>query len=59
MNDTLSSLRRLIQRKLARYIITIYWDGDTFKHYTFKRNEVQEWIDTYPASVDYSVSTRY
>lgn len=59
MNDTLSSLRRLIQRKLARYVITIYWDGDTFKHYAMKRNDVQEWIDTYPASVDYTISTRY
>lgn len=59
MNDTLSSLRRLIQRKLARYVITIYWDGDMFKHYTFKRNEIREWVDAYPASVDYTISTRY
>ena len=59
MNDTLSSLRRLIQRKLARYVITIYWEGDTFKHYAMKRNDVQEWIDTYPASVDYAIAVRY
>lgn len=59
MNDTLSSLRRLIQRKLARYVITIYWEGDTFKHYAMKRNDVHEWIDTYPASVDYTIATRY
>lgn len=59
MNDTLSSLRRLIQRKLARYVITIYWEGDTFKHYAMKHNEVQEWVDTYPASVDYTIAARY
>lgn len=59
MNDTLSSLRRLIQRKLARYVITIYWEGDTFKHYTMKHNEVYEWIDSYPASADFRIVTRY
>lgn len=59
MNDTLSSLRRLIHRKLSRYIITIYWDGDTFKHYTFKRNEAWEWVDAYPAGVDYTIAARY
>lgn len=59
MNDILSAVRRTIQRKLARYVITIYWDGDTFKHYVMKRNEIREWVDTYPASVDYTISTRY
>lgn len=59
MNDIISAVRRTIQRKLARYVITIYWEGDTFKHYAMKRNEVQEWVDTYPANVDYTISTRY
>ena len=59
VNDTLSSLRRLIQRKLARYVITIWWEGDTFKHYTMKHNEVFEWIDSYPVNADFRIVTRY
>lgn len=59
MNDTLSSLRRFIKRKLARYDIIIVWEGEVFNHYAFKRNEVQEWIDTYPADVTPIVIARY
>lgn len=59
MNDIISAVRRTIQRKLARYVITIFWEGDTFKHYAMKRNEVQEWVDTYPADADSIVIARY
>jgi hypothetical protein len=59
MNDIISAIRRTLQRKLARYVITVIWEGDTFKHYTFKRNEVQEWVDAYPADVDTIVIARY
>lgn len=59
MNDILSAVRRTIQRKLARYVITVFWEGDMYRHYAFKRNDVQEWIDTYPADVNAVVIVRY
>lgn len=59
MNDIFSSIRRTIQRKLARYVITIYWEGDTFKHYAMKHNDVKDWLDSYPVSADFSIVTRY
>lgn len=59
MNDIISAVRRTIQRKLARYDITVIWEGRVFKHYTFKRNEVQEWINAYPVNVNTIVIVRY
>jgi hypothetical protein len=59
MNDIISAIRRTLQRNLARYVITVIWEGDTFKHYAMKRNEVQEWVDAYPADVDTIVIARY
>ena len=59
MNDIISSIRRTLQRKLARYVITIYWEGDTYKHYTFKHNDAFEWIGCYPVNADFRIVTRY
>lgn len=59
MNDIISAVRRTIQRKLARYVIIVIWEGDMYRHYAMKRNEVQEWVDAYPADVDSIVIARY
>ena len=55
----LSTIRRTLHRMLSRYVITILWEGDTYKHYTFKRNEIKEWVDAYPTDITFNVSERY
>lgn len=59
MNDTLSSIRRSLTRLFARYVVSITWEGDTFKHYAIKRNSAVEWIKAYPSTSEVSVITRY
>lgn len=59
MNDTLSSIRRSLTRLFARYIVTIEWDGDTFKHYAIKRNSAMEWINAYPSNAEVTTNIRY
>ena len=59
MNYIISSIRRTLQRKLARYVITIYWEGDTYKHYTFNHDDAFDWIDCYPVNAGFRIVTRY
>lgn len=61
MNDTLSSIRRSLTRLLARYVVNVTWEGDTFKHYAIKRNSAFEWANAYPndAYTIITIVTRY
>lgn len=59
MNDTLSSIRRSLTRLFARYVVNVTWEGDTFKHYTIKRNSAAEWASAYPADASTTIVTRY